>query len=138
MPWFRPVSVPPQLLEQLDRMDKHALSIAQRQDGLALALKQLGEDFARETRGIVKEQQDDYARLHSAIESVRNQLAGVRGGRPSKGSADADAQALELGRRMIQACATPEGALALAKDIEAQAALMERPQAANGRKPSPI
>jgi hypothetical protein len=122
MRWFSRLSDPDtalaQLEESLSRCTALARELAERQDGLTLALKQLTDDSARELRAIVKEHQEDYGRLHSAIESVRHSVAGRQGGRPSKG--DPDLQ--EMGRRFVEACATPAGALALAADLQKQAA----------------
>lgn len=133
MKWFRPVSVDPRLAEGVQRLEVLCAQLAQKQSGLELALKQLSDDVAREMRGIVKEAQNDYGRLNASIESVRNSLAGVRGGRPSKADAELDRAALQLGRQVLEQCATAEGALAFAADIEAKA----RAAAPNG-KPSPI
>lgn len=52
---------------------------------------------------------DDVARLTGALEVVRGQATGSRGGRPRNETLEADRQALEIGRTVIAQAATPEG-----------------------------
>ena len=52
---------------------------------------------------------DDVARLTGALEVVRGQVTGSRGGRPRNEALEADRQALEVGRQVQAALSTPEG-----------------------------
>jgi len=62
--------------------------------------------------------QDDVARLSAALELVRGQVNGVRGGRPRNETLEADRQALEVGRRVLQGAATPEGRAQLIAELQ--------------------
>lgn len=72
--------------------------------------------------------QEDVARLTGALDVVRGQVVGMRGGRPRNAELEADRQALQLGQRVIQAMATPEG----------RAQLLLELQGAPAAPPSPI
>lgn len=62
---------------------------------------------------------DDVARLTAALEVVRGQATGSRGGRPRNEALEADRQALEVGRNVIQRAATPEGRAQLILELQA-------------------
>lgn len=140
MRWFRPVSIDVRLIEEVQRLTVLAQQLQERTAGLELAFRQQSDDISREMRGIVKEHQADYARLAGSIESVRNGVAGLKGGRPSRAEQDVERQALQLGKQVLEACATPEGALALAADLQRQAAQLSLHKSVSGEngKPSPV
>lgn len=62
--------------------------------------------------------QEDVSRLTAALEVVRGQVVGVRGGRPRNETLEADRQALEVGRRVLQAAASPEGRAQLVLELQ--------------------
>lgn len=61
---------------------------------------------------------DDVARLTAALEVVRGQATGGRGGRPRNEALEADRQALEVGRNVLQRAATPEGRAQLILELQ--------------------
>lgn len=128
MRWFRgvpdvdDVGAEARIGEEVARLSAAVAQERLRLEALENLLKQTTVDIERAIRGVIKEHQDDYSRLAAGVESVRQSVSGLRGGRPAKAEAEIERQALELGRRVMQACQTPEGAMELAQQIQAQAA----------------
>jgi len=83
---------------------------------------------------------DDVARLTSTIEQVRGLATGARGGRPRNETLEADRQALEMGRRVLQLASTPEGRAQMILELQSPAGAPAtdalgnpiRPQVRNG------
>lgn len=63
-------------------------------------------------------QQDDTSRLMARIEQVQGLAVGGRGGRPRNEEREAERQALELGRRVVEAVQTPEGRAQLILELQ--------------------
>jgi len=103
-------------------------------EGLQLSFKQFVADVERTHRELVKEHQADYGRLASSIDVVRGLATGGQSRGRARERLESEQQALALGMRVIEACKTPEGALALAQEIAAGAQANGSPAMA-GRSP---
>lgn len=79
--------------------------------GIELALRNLGAAQA-----------EDVQRLQASLDQVRGWATGARGGRPRNEEREADREAMELGRKVIQAMSTPEGRAQLVLELQGRQA----------------
>jgi len=130
-PFRRDETRQPWIEEALQRIHVTVLEVQRRQEALEIHVGSMTEGAyvakqmssrtqALETRARQLEtaMADELAALRSALEVVRGLATGARGGRPRNEEREADRQALELGRRVIQATATPEGRAQLALELQ--------------------
>lgn len=128
---FRASERAPWIEEQLQRTHLVALDLERRISSVESAMQQLGEAIstARQIesrisklelglRQLIGAQQDDTSRLMARIEQVQGLAVGGRGGRPRNEEREAERQALELGRRVAEACQTPEGRAQLILELQ--------------------
>jgi hypothetical protein len=83
-----------------------AKAVERRIGGLEVGLRQLAASL-----------EDHVARLTTRVEVVNGYATGRTGGRPRNEEREADRQALELGRRVAAALATPEGVAQLVQEL---------------------
>lgn len=150
---FRPRERQPWIEQALQRSHLVVLELERRIGSLESIITHLGEGVAtakaieRRTgtlelnlRQLASSQVDDVARLTAALEVVRGQATGGRGGRPRNEERDAERQALEVGRRFIQMASTPEGRAQLALELNAAGSVnaLGEPIRAPDRNGSPV
>lgn len=129
---FRPRERQPWIEQALQRSHVVVLELERRIGSLEALLTHLGEGVAtakaieRRTgslemnlRQLASAQVEDVSRLTAALEVVRGQANGPRGGRPRNEEREADRQALELGRKFSALIATPEGRAQLVLELQA-------------------
>lgn len=132
---FRPKERVPWIEEAFQRANVFALDLHRRLTTIEQTLLTLAEGIAtaramdrrvqtlehglRQTNASL---QADVERLTSTIDVVRGLATGSRGGRPRNEAVEADRQALELGRSVIQRASTPEGRAQLILELQAAGA----------------
>lgn len=82
--------------------------------------------------------QDDVARLTGALEVVRGQATGGRGGRPRNETLEAERQALAVGQRVLQLASTPEGRAQLTLELQGQSGFDPVGNPIRARNGSPV
>lgn len=128
---FREKSRQPWIEEALQREHIVILELERRLGSLESVLQQLADGVATAkaidrrlgavemaVRGLAKEQGEDASRQAAAIEALRSQVVGLRGGRPRNEEREAERQALELGRRVATLIGTPQGRAQLIAELQ--------------------
>src|SRR5262245_50948928 len=130
-PFSRKTPAPPWYEEELQRVHVQVNATTQRQNALEHAVSTWAEGIATAKtiekrvgavesalRQFSNEVAGNFERYHATVEQIRGLATGGRGGRPRNEDREADRQALDLGRQVLQRVQTPEGRAQLILELQ--------------------